>query len=92
MNCNEGLGWGGGTTLSVHLDNSYVTCVCHQRAPTSADEWFIKGHVMCCHVYVAMRIKDNCISVERVRHRLSLEGFCLSLYSMHVLNWAQIFY
>ena len=31
---------------------------CYQLVPTSADDWFNKGRVMCFHVYVIMDVKD----------------------------------
>ena len=41
---------------------------------------------MCYHVCVIMHVKDPCLSVVRVGHCVPLAGFCLSLYSLHVLN------
>ena len=41
---------------------------------------------ICYHVCVIMHVKDPWLSVERVRHHVPLAGFCLSLYSLHVLN------
>ena len=31
---------------------------CHQLAPASAVDWFIKSNAMCYHVYVIMHVKD----------------------------------
>ena len=41
---------------------------------------------MCYHVPVIMHVKDLKLSVVRVGHHVQLAGFCLSLYSLHVLN------
>ena len=41
---------------------------------------------MCHYVYVMMHVKDPQLSVVRVGHCVPLAGFCLSLYSLHVLN------
>ena len=41
---------------------------------------------MCAHVYVIMHVKDPKLSVLRVGQVVLLAGFCLSLYSLHVLN------
>ena len=32
---------------------------CYQLVPTSAEDWFNKGHAMCNHVYVIMHVKDS---------------------------------
>ena len=31
---------------------------CHRLTPVSAANWFNKGHDMCYHVHVIMRVKD----------------------------------
>ena len=41
---------------------------------------------MCYQAYVIMHVKDPQLSVIRVWHYVPLAGFCLSLYSLHVLN------
>ena len=38
---------------SIHIDSSVAVCM----SPTSACDWFIKGHAM-CDVYVKMHVKD----------------------------------
>ena len=45
---------------------------------TSTAVWFIK----CC-VYVIMHVKYPQLFAERGGHRVLIEGFCLSLYSLH---------
>ena len=47
---------------------------------------FNKGRAMCCHFYVITHVKDPQLSVVRVGHCVLLAGFCLSMYSLHVLN------
>ena len=58
---------------------------CHQLDPTSATDWFTEGPVLCYHVWD--NSCDRSLAVVRVGHRVQLEGFCLSLHSLHVLNW-----
>ena len=41
---------------------------------------------MCNHVYVIMYVKDPQLSVVTVGLHVPLAGFCLYLYSLHVLN------
>ena len=41
---------------------------------------------MCYHVYVIMHVKDPWLSFVRVGYHVPLASFCLSLYSLHVLN------
>ena len=45
-----------------------------------------KDCTMCCHVYVVMHVKDSDLSVIRVGQIVLLTGFCLPLYSIHMLN------
>ena len=71
---------------SVHHDHVDNSLACHYLAPASATDWFMKGRVMCYHVYVIMHVKDPELSVVRVGHCVPLAGFGLSLYSPHVLN------
>ena len=68
-------------TLTIHPLSD-----CRQLVPASAIDWLIKGHAMCYHVYVIIHVKDPRPSVLRVGHFVPLAGFCLSLYSLHVLN------
>ena len=44
-----------------------------------------KARVVCYYVHV-MHVKDPQLPVVRVEHRVPLAGFCLSLYSLHMLN------
>ena len=45
-----------------------------------------KRPAMCYYVCVIMHVKDPQLSVIRVGHCVPLAGFCLPLYSLHVLN------
>ena len=69
------------TMLTIHL-----LSVHHWLSPARATDWFNKGHAMCYHVYVIMHVKDTDLSVVRDGHCVPLAGFCLSLYSLHMLN------
>ena len=66
------------TMLTIHL-----LIACHQLAPARADDNY---HAMCYHVYVILHVKDPQLSFARVQHCVPLPGFCLALYSLHVLN------
>ena len=67
--------------LTIHM-----LSVCHQLAPVSAADLFSKGSAKWYYVCVIMHVKDPLLSVVRIGHRAPLEGFCLSKYSLHVLN------
>ena len=54
--------------------------------PASVIDWFNKDPVMCYHIYMTMHVKDPLLYTIRVRHRVMLAGFWLSLYSLDVLN------
>ena len=41
---------------------------------------------MCNHVYMIMHVNDPKLSVVGVGHCAPLAGFCLSIYSLHVLT------
>ena len=56
------------------------------NCPTSVADQFDKGCAMCYHVCVIMHVKVPQLSVVKACHRVPLAGFCLSLYSLHVLN------
>ena len=45
-----------------------------------------KGRVMCYRFFVTMHVNDPLLPVARVEHYALVEGFCLSLYSLHVLE------
>ena len=67
--------------LTIHWPSAWQLL-----APT---DWFIKGCIMCYHVYVIMRVKVPWPSFVRVAHCVLLAGFYLPLYyvySLHVLN------
>ena len=49
---------------------------CDYLAPTSTTDWFTKGHIMCYHVYVIMRVKDPNQSVFRVGQRPYIAYMC----------------
>ena len=43
-------------------------------------------NIMCYHVHVIMHVKDLYLSAIRVGHCVLFAGFCMSLYSLQVLN------
>ena len=50
------------------------------------DYVFFSAKAMCYDVSVIMCENELGLSVVRVGHRVPSAGFCLSLYSLHVLN------
>ena len=54
--------------------------------PASAADWLTKGCAMCYPVCVIMYVQDRKLSARRVGHCVPFGGFCLSLYSLHMLN------
>ena len=66
--------------LTVHLLSSG-----HQLTPTSATDWFTKGCVI-LSCLCANACKRSLAICCKSRHGVLLAGFCLSQYSLHVLN------
>ena len=60
--------------------------VYHQLAPSCAANWFIKNYAVCYDIYLIMHVKDPKLSAIRVGNQVPLTAFCLSLYSLHILN------
>ena len=71
---------------SILFQEGGLLSASYNLVPISADDRFMKGQSMCYHVYMILHVKDPLLSVVGVGHRVPLAGFCLSLYSLHVLN------
>ena len=64
----------------------YSLSVCHHLALVSAADQHINGRAMHYIVYLIMHVKDPILSVVGAGHHVPVVVFCLSLYSLYVLN------
>ena len=67
---------------ACHRKVRFYHCVIHSLCR----QLVTKRPSMCYYVCVIMQVKDHKLSVITIGHCVPLAGFCLSLYSLHVLD------